>query len=70
MTFRVLDILFCVHDGQITSLPATELFAYLFFFPTLLSGPVNRFPEFLSDLEDRKPAAETAADLAAISASS
>jgi len=49
VTFRVLDILFCVHDGQITSLPATEFFAYLFFFPTISAGPIDRYRRFEVD---------------------
>jgi membrane protein involved in D-alanine export len=46
VTFRVLDILFCVHDGLITSLPAPEFFTYLFFFPTLSAGPIDRYRRF------------------------
>src|SRR5262249_30170227 len=49
VTFRALDILFCVHDGQITSLPATEFFAYLFFFPTLSAGPIDSYRRFKVD---------------------
>jgi membrane protein involved in D-alanine export len=46
VTFRVLDILFCIHDGLITSLPAVEFLTYLFFFPTLSAGPIDRYRRF------------------------
>jgi membrane protein involved in D-alanine export len=49
VTFRVLDVLFCVQDGLITSLPAPEFFTYLFFFPTLSAGPIDRYRRFESD---------------------
>jgi membrane protein involved in D-alanine export len=49
ITFRILDILFCVHDGVITSLPAPEFFTYLFFFPTISAGPIDRYRRFESD---------------------
>ncbi len=53
VTFRVLDILFCIHDGLITALPAAEFFTYLFFFPTLSAGPIDRYRRF--DLDWRLP---------------
>ena len=39
ITFRILDILFCVQDGLIKSLPVIEFFTYLFFFPHDFGGP-------------------------------
>jgi membrane protein involved in D-alanine export len=49
ITFRILDVLFCIQDGLIKSLPATELFAYLFFFPTISAGPIDRYRRFDGD---------------------
>lgn len=49
VTFRVLDVLLGIQDGLIVELDASELLAYLFFFPTLTSGPVDRFRRFASD---------------------
>ena len=49
VTFRVLDVLFCVQDGLITSLSVPEFFTYLFFFPTLSAGPIDRYRRFESD---------------------
>jgi len=44
VTFRSLDVVFCINDGIIHRLPAVEYLAYLFFFPTVSAGPIDRFP--------------------------
>jgi membrane protein involved in D-alanine export len=49
VTFRILDILYCVHDGLITSLSVPEFFTYLFFFPTISAGPIDRYRRFAVD---------------------
>jgi membrane protein involved in D-alanine export len=49
ITFRVLDFLFCVQDGLIKELPAVEFFCYLFFFPTISAGPIDRYQRFDGD---------------------
>ena len=49
ITFRILDILFCVHDGVITSLSAPKFFTYIFFFPTISAGPIDRYRRFEDD---------------------
>ena len=49
VTFRALDVLFCVQDGLITSLRVPEFFTYLFFFPTLSAGPIDRYRRFEID---------------------
>jgi membrane protein involved in D-alanine export len=49
VTFRILDILFCVQDGLIKSLSAPEFFTYLFFFPTISAGPIDRYRRFDRD---------------------
>lgn len=49
VTFRALDILFSIHDGALKAFTFREYFAYLFFFPTISSGPIDRFRRFLQD---------------------
>ena len=49
VTFRVLDVLFCIQDGLIQSLPVTEFLGFLLFFPTISSGPIDRYRRFASD---------------------
>ena len=49
VTFRTLDVVFGIHDGVITRLPPTRYLAYLFFFPTVSAGPIDRFRRFERD---------------------
>lgn len=48
-TFRGLDVIFGIHDGVITRLSAPAFFAYLLFFPSISSGPIDRYRRFESD---------------------
>ena len=49
VTFRVIDVLLGIQDGLITRMDWQSLIAYLFFFPTLSSGPVDRYRRFTDD---------------------
>ena len=49
VTFRALDVLFSIRDGLIKRLNLAQFFGYLFFFPTLSSGPVDRYRRFGQD---------------------
>ena len=49
VTFRSLDVVFGIRDRLISSLPAGEYFAFLFFFPTISSGPIDRYRRFRQD---------------------
>jgi len=51
VTFRALDVIFGIQDRLIRSLPAVPIFAYLFFFPTISAGPIDRFRRFQQDWE-------------------
>ena len=48
-TFRGLDVIFGIHDGVITRLSAPAFFSYLLFFPSISSGPIDRYRRFESD---------------------
>ena len=48
-TLRAVDVLIGVHDGLITALPPGRFFAFLVFFPTISSGPVDRYRRFSTD---------------------
>jgi membrane protein involved in D-alanine export len=63
ITFRILDILFCVQDGLIRSLPAAEFFTYLFFFPTISAGPIDRYRRFDGDWKSARSREEFLIDL-------
>ena len=63
LTFRSLDVIFCIRDRLIVSLPAGQFSAFLFFFPTISSGPVDRYRRFGLDWNRSRPAAEIWKDL-------
>jgi membrane protein involved in D-alanine export len=48
-TLRAIDVLIEIHDGLITALPPGQYFAFLVFFPTVSSGPIDRFRRFAKD---------------------
>jgi alginate O-acetyltransferase complex protein AlgI len=49
--FRILHVLLDVNAGQLKRPPAARFLAYLFFFPSFLSGPINRYEDFERDLD-------------------
>ena len=49
VTFRSLDVIFGIRDRLIVSLPAGQYFAFLFFFPAISSGPIDRYRRFSQD---------------------
>ncbi|MES2572900.1 MAG: D-alanyl-lipoteichoic acid biosynthesis protein DltB, partial [Verrucomicrobiota bacterium] len=63
VTFRALDVVFSIHDGVIKHLSLKQYFAFLFFFPTISSGPVDRYRRFTQDWERRRSRAEFLLDL-------
>jgi membrane protein involved in D-alanine export len=63
VTFRALDIVFCLRDGVIARPGAVDLFMFLFFFPTISAGPIDRFRRFAPDLRKTRSRAEFLADL-------
>jgi membrane protein involved in D-alanine export len=63
VTFRALDVIFSIHDGVVKSLSAGQLFAFLFFFPTVSSGPIDRYRRFGQDWARQRTRAEFLDDL-------
>jgi membrane protein involved in D-alanine export len=63
VTFRILDVLFCVNDRLISTLPAAQFFGYLFFFAPLSSGPIDRYRRFETDWTRTRSRAEFLDDL-------
>jgi membrane protein involved in D-alanine export len=63
VTFRVLDLVFCLRD-QIIALPSPlDLFGFVFFFPTISAGPVDRYRRFATDWRRSRTGVEFLADL-------
>jgi membrane protein involved in D-alanine export len=53
VTFRALDMILAIQDGVLKSVPLLQTFAFLLFFPTISSGPIDRFRRFDGDWKDR-----------------
>lgn len=58
LTFRVVQILIEVYDGVIKELSPAETLAFLAFFPSLSSGPIDRSRRFHKDWERTLPREE------------
>jgi membrane protein involved in D-alanine export len=63
ITFRALDVVFCLRDNVIAAPGALDLLGFLFFFPTISSGPIDRYRRFVSDWRRTRTRAEFLADL-------
>jgi len=63
VTFRALDLIFCVQDGLVGALPASDFIVYLFFFATISSGPIDRYRRFEKDWRHNRTREEFLADL-------
>ncbi len=63
ITFRALDVVFCLRD-KVIALPGTLDFSmFLFFFPTISAGPIDRFQRFAGEWRKRRTRAEFLIDL-------
>jgi membrane protein involved in D-alanine export len=63
VTFRSLDVIFGIQDGLIHSLPPAQYLTFLLFFPTISSGPIDRYQRFAEDWKRDRTRAEFLADL-------
>lgn len=63
VTFRTLDVLFCINDRLITNLPALPFLGYLLFFAPISSGPIDRYRRFASDWQRTRNRQEFRKDL-------
>jgi len=62
-TFRSLDVLIAIRDKTITKLPLVQYFAYLLFFPSISSGPIDRYRRFSTDWERSRSRTDFLSDL-------
>ncbi len=49
VSFRALDVLWSITDGVIAEVGSLDLLVFMFFFPTISSGPMDRFRRFRGD---------------------
>ena len=58
VSFRAVQILVEIYDGHLTKLCPLDVSYFLLFFPSILSGPLDRFQRFSADLgKTRSPEA-------------
>lgn len=63
VTFRALDVLWCISDGALKQVGVLDYLIYLFFFPTISSGPIDRFKRFHAGWRRERNASEFWNDL-------
>jgi len=54
---------FCLRDGVIARPGTVDLFMFMFFFPTISAGPIDRYRRFAPDWRKTRSRAEFLADL-------
>jgi membrane protein involved in D-alanine export len=56
VTFRCVDVLIGIHDGVIKEIRPFRYLTFMLFFPTVSSGPIDRYRRFSDDwAKERKP---------------
>src|SRR5205823_6926250 len=63
VTFRALDVVFCLRDQVIAAPGTLDFLMFLFFFPTISAGPVDRYRRFVTDWKRKRTRAEFLSDL-------
>lgn len=53
MSFRIWQIIIEIHDNHIKKFDPLEILYFITFFPTISSGPIDRYQRFKDDLEVR-----------------
>ena len=51
VTFKTVSVILELRDGLIKEVPLKEYLYFLYFFPTISSGPIDRFRRFQKELE-------------------
>lgn len=54
MTFRAMQVLIEIYDGHIQKLNLWDLSYFLLFFPSVASGPIDRYRRFSGDLHKQR----------------
>ena len=63
VTFRTLDVTIGIQDGLIKEVKPVPYFAFLLFFPSISSGPIDRWPRFTEDWNRDRSGAHFLQDL-------
>ena len=65
VTFRALDVCWTITDGLVAEVGVLDLWVFLFFFPTISSGPIDRFKRFRAEWRRQRTKDEFLDDLGA-----
>ena len=63
LSFRSIDVLICLRDGTIRDLSSSTFLMFLLFFPTVSSGPLDRYRRFEADWHAPRTASKFLDDL-------
>ncbi|HYY35898.1 MAG TPA: D-alanyl-lipoteichoic acid biosynthesis protein DltB [Candidatus Binatia bacterium] len=63
VTFRALDVIFCLRDNVILLPGCLDFSIFLFFFPTISAGPIDRYQRFAGEWKKRRTRDEFLLDL-------
>jgi membrane protein involved in D-alanine export len=63
ITFRALDVVFCLRDNVIVAPGQFDFLGFLFFLPTISAGPIDRYRRFAGDWAKRRTRDEFLLDL-------
>lgn len=55
ISFRVWQLIIEIKDNHIKKLSIWDVFYFITFFPTISSGPIDRYERFMSDVEKKIP---------------
>lgn len=62
VTFRSLDVLIGIQDGVIKNIDPLRYLTFLLFFPTISSGPIDRYRRFSEDWERERSTSDVLTD--------
>lgn len=57
LSFELLHVVIERRRGRIAELSLPDLFAFIFFAPTRVAGPIKRYPQFVASMRDAEPSA-------------
>lgn len=63
VTFRSLDVIIGIQDGVIKHVPAMEYVTFVLLFPTISSGPIDRFRRFSEDWSRERTPSQVLLDI-------
>ena len=53
ITFKIVEIIIEIRDGLIKEINVADYMSYLLFFPTFISGPIDRYRRFKKDVDNK-----------------